>query len=66
MFFFDIIIVNFKDTGIIIKALAGFYYVESDGRCIRRARGNFHKGQAPLMLVTMSIYQPQRILKATF
>ncbi len=35
MFFFDIIIINFKGAvlqGIIIKALAGFYYVESDGQ----------------------------------
>ena len=35
--------------GIIIKALAGFYYVESDGQVYQtRARGNFRKkGQTP-------------------
>jgi len=35
--------------GKIIKALAGFYYVESDGQVYQtRARGNFRKkGQTP-------------------
>lgn len=35
--------------GIIVKALAGFYYVESDGKVYQtRARGNFRKkGQTP-------------------
>ena len=35
--------------GIIVKALAGFYYVESEGKVYQtRARGNFRKkGQTP-------------------
>ncbi len=39
--------------GQIIKALAGFYYVESDGQVYQtRARGNFRKKAIPLMLGT--------------
>ena len=51
--FFGIIgVLNSKECdlqGTIVKALAGFYYVESDGHIYQtRARGNFRKkGQTP-------------------
>lgn len=51
--------------GQIIKALAGFYYVESDGQVYQtRARGNFRKKVIHPMLETGSIFLQRKIQKA--
>lgn len=53
--------------GKIIKALAGFYYVESDGQVYQtRARGNFRKKGRHPMSVTKSNFQQKKTRKAIF
>lgn len=50
--------------GRIIKALAGFYYVEHDGVVYQtRARGNFRKKDKHLTLGILSNFQQRKIQK---
>ena len=53
--------------GTIVKALAGFYYVESDGHIYQtRARGNFRKkGQTPYVGGSGGVLCRRGIRKAT-
>lgn len=53
--------------GRIIKALAGFYYVEHDGVVYQtRARGNFRKKGRRLTLEILLNFQRRKIQKAIF